>query len=114
MRAAAEPLGEAPLLPSLGTGSAPAALHEGARAVGSVSSESPAPDSENETPGRLRAVPRGAWGLLPLRSWRLWLAVLLGALSVLAAAALRSEGRTPFRAAIGIAAVDVLLLVVTA
>ncbi|WP_394159884.1 thiol reductant ABC exporter subunit CydC [Galactobacter valiniphilus] len=91
VRAAAEPLGEAPLLPSLGTGSDPAALHEGARAVGSGSSESPAPpapDSGDETPGRHRALPRGAWGLLPLRSWRLWLAVLLGALSVLAAAAL--------------------------
>lgn len=41
--------------------------------------------------GRSQATPgsaRGAWRLLPLRSWRLWAAVGLGALSVLAAAAL--------------------------
>lgn len=36
------------------------------------------------TPGTAR----GAWRLLPVRSWRLWAAVGLGALSVLAAAAL--------------------------
>lgn len=43
-----------------------------------------------------------------------WRAGAVLAVLVLAVAALRSEGRTPFRAAIGIAAVDVLLLVVTA
>ncbi len=86
VRPAVEPLGEAPLLPSLGTGSDPAAQHEGARATGSGSSEPPA--AGDDRPAPRRGLPRGAWGLLPLRSWRLWLAVLLGALSVLAAAAL--------------------------
>jgi ATP-binding cassette, subfamily C, bacterial CydCD len=89
---------EAPLLPSPGTGSDPAAQHEGARAAGSGSSEpslpAAGPAPENDAPGAApddatgSRPPRGAWGLLPLRSWRLWLAVLLGALSVLAAAAL--------------------------
>jgi 4-hydroxybenzoate polyprenyltransferase len=43
-----------------------------------------------------------------------WRAAAVLAVAVLAVPALRAEGRTPFRAAIGIAAVDVLLLVVTA
>lgn len=43
-----------------------------------------------------------------------WRAGAVLAVAVLAVPALRAEGRTPFRAAIGIAAVDVLLLVVTA
>ncbi|RKW71703.1 thiol reductant ABC exporter subunit CydC [Galactobacter caseinivorans] len=81
-------LTSSPVVSTISAGSPavyPPALPSGAPAQArAVGQESAAAAEPLATPGTAR----GAWRLLPLRSWRLWAAVGLGALSVLAAAAL--------------------------